>query len=624
MPLQKQRKRVAIPARNDEFRDFRCFLQYGFEETLDGAKPTPLQYDIADAMQTAAWKVVFGVPRPGYGKAAEENHIIIEALRGEGKSVIAIWLGIWCLYWKPKENVLTLSASEGFAGQFSTAMLSNISNLPELQWMMPAEGNRESVLKFDVAGIITQQHPSMKALGIAGQLAGCRGGLIIVDDVETDENSRTDTERAKNLSRMKELAWIRKKPLSATIILGTPHTEESMYNILAKDYGYKRLIWPARYPDHEWIEAVATADKNSQLGPLIAKHIKDDPTLVGPVMRENPPTEPTRFSHIDLLAEEERGGRSAFAMQMLLSTALTDETRHPLKLRDLIVTDFGSEGAPLGLQWSNANEHQFSEVPWLGLPGDRLYRPSIVGGEIGKFENGIMAIDPAGMGKDAMGLCITRLMGGFIFVSYIGGLFGGYGEHNLRKVCMLAQKHGVRTLVPEPNLGDGMYTSLLISAVKKYYPDCSVKEPPRSSGQKECRIIDTLEPLMNQHRVVFSAQALIDEMKPIAGVPAALELPYRFQHQLTRITRERNALGHDDLVEAFSMGVEYWIPHMAVTTEQAQANEHAKSFEERVQEWYKHAGRSSWVDPHKQKIRVGHSPTTANWIQRQRARAVNR
>ena len=195
-----------IPERDDTFLDARNLLQYIMRERVDGSpEPTERQYDVCDAMQTAAWKVVFGEDREGYEPLPNHSQIIVEAPRGEGKSLIAQVIVCWALYWNPHLNVFTASASEGFAGQFSTAVLSYIRTLEPLTWLTPLDGGRESVLKFDVSCANVGQHPSMKALGISGQLAGCRGDLIVVDDVETDENSRTDQEREKGLSRMSEI-----------------------------------------------------------------------------------------------------------------------------------------------------------------------------------------------------------------------------------------------------------------------------------------------------------------------------------------------------------------------------------------------------------------------------------
>ena len=603
---RRKRKQV-LPTRNEDFRDARNLLQYIFRETIQGSpEPTPMQYDICDAMQTAAWLAVFGEQRPGHPEVPDDNRIIVEAPRGEGKSLIGQVIAVWALYWNPHLNVLTLSASEGFAGQFSTAVLSYILRLPPLQWLAPAEGNRQSVLKFDVAGVISTQHPSMKALGISGQLAGCRGNLILVDDVETDENSRTEAEREKGMSRMNELGAVRSR-ISATIVLGTPHTEESIYNKLAEKRGYKRIIWPARFPDKKWMAA-----SGKELAPMLAAQLAKRPKLLSGEMRTNDPTDPTRFNDTILLGQEVQMGRSAFDMQMLLNTSLGDAERYPLKLRDLIVTDFDVDRAPINLMWSNAPEHQFTDVETLGLSGDRLYRPSIVGTETGAFEGRIMSVDPTGSGKDAMGVCVTYLMGGMIFCPFIGGLFGGFGDQNLIRICEIAKQFKVRKIIPEKNLGAGMFTNLLISKLRDHYPECAVEEI-NSIGQKEVRIIETLEPVMNQHRLVFSAQALIEEMKPLHGFGEE-QKEHRLQHQLTRITRDKQSLRHDDLVDALAMSVAFWTAHLAVTTAQARESLKARNVEDLIQSWYKMSGQK----PPEARSRIGHAASTQTYIQRQR------
>lgn len=618
---ERRRRKQVLPARNEDFRDARNLLQYVFRETIQGSpEPTRMQYDICDAMQSAAWLVVFGEQRDGhdalgslYPDVATDNRIIIQAPRGEGKSLIAQCIALWALYWNPHLNVLTISASEGFAGQFSTAVLSYILRLPPFQWMTPADENRQSVLKFDVAGIITTQHPSMKALGITGQLAGCRGSIIIVDDVETDENSRTEQEREKNLSRMNELAVVRKGvSKSATIVLGTPHTEESLYNVLADKRGFKRTIWPARYPDRRWLAGLQQRG-GGQLAAMLLDDIGKNPKLLGPSMRENEPTDPGMFNETTLLGQEVQMGRSAFDMQMLLNTSLGDAERYPLKLRDLIVTDFGAEGAPIDIMWSNAPEHAVTEVVSLGLSGDRLYRPSISGGAVGKFEGRIIAIDPSGAGKDPMGVCVTYLMGGMIFCPYIGGMFGGFADKNLVRICEIAKQFQVRKIIPEKNLGAGMFTNLLIAKLREHYPECGVEEV-NSVGQKEVRIIETLEPVMNQHRLVFSTQALVEEMRPIPGVGEE-QKEYRLQHQLTRITRDRGALRHDDLVDALAMAVAFWTAHLASTVDQARAMSKARNVEALIQDWYRIGGQT----PPPVKPRIGHGVATRRFIRQQQA-----
>ena len=56
-------------------------------------------------------------------------------------------------------------------------------------------------------------------------------------------------------------------------------------------------------------------------------------------------------------------------------------------------------------------------------------------------------------------------------------------------------------IVVESNFGDGMFSKLLSSIHAKTYP-VSIEEV-RHNTQKEVRIIDTLEPVMMQHRLIL-------------------------------------------------------------------------------------------------------------------------
>lgn len=40
------------------------------------------------------------------------------------------------------------------------------------------------------------------------------------------------------------------------------------------------------------------------------------------------------------------------------------------------------------------------------------------------------------------------------------------------------------------------------------------------------------------------------------------EQQHSFVHQLTRMTKQRGALGHDDVIDAVAAGVRYWVDRM--------------------------------------------------------------
>jgi hypothetical protein len=93
------------------------------------------------------------------------------------------------------------------------------------------------------------------------------------------------------------------------------------------------------------------------------------------------------------------------------------------------------------------------------------------------------------------------------------------------------------------------------------YP-CTVEEV-RHSQQKELRIIDTLEPVMSTHRLVVD-QKLIQKDYDTARDPK-----YALFYQLTRVTKDRGALIHDDRLDALAIAVNYWTEHMARDNDKA-------------------------------------------------------
>jgi hypothetical protein len=107
-------------------------------------------------------------------------------------------------------------------------------------------------------------------------------------------------------------------------MLGTPQTDESLYNTLATA-GYVPRFWPARYPAPQQAKGY---------GDFLAPRHQE--WLASGKVQPGEPTD-SRFSDDDLMAREARYGRSMFNLQFQLDTTLSDADRYPLKLDDLIV-----------------------------------------------------------------------------------------------------------------------------------------------------------------------------------------------------------------------------------------------------------------------------------------------
>lgn len=99
-----------------------------------------------------------------------------------------------------------------------------------------------------------------------------------------------------------------------------------------------------------------------------------------------------------------------------------------------------------------------------------------------------------------------------------------------------------------------MFSSLLQPVLNAIYP-CSIEEI-RNSKQKELRIIDTLEPLLNQHRLVIDYTALKNDIE--YSLQDTQNTYYSMVFQLTHLNRERGSLIHDDRLDAITLGVQWW------------------------------------------------------------------
>ena len=503
-------------------KNFKNFL-YLCWKFLKLPEPTLIQYDIADYIQT------------------KERRLVVEAFRGVGKSWITSAYVCHQLLLNPQKNILVVSASKSRADDFSTFTQRLVNEMPILQHLIPRDDQRHSKISFDVAPAIASHSPSVKSMGITGQLTGSRADLIIADDVESANNSQTQLMRDRLSETVKEFDAIIKPDVGRIIFLGTPQTEMSLYNTL-EERGYKTKIWTALYPDK--IQTVGYGHKLSS----IISDVTD---------KEGKPTDPERFDDVDLMERLSSYGRSGFNLQFMLDTTMSDSNRYPLKLNDLIVASGCStwKEAPAKIQWASGTEQLKGidpEIPNVGLKGDYFVAPMYTSPEYAPFEGVAMSIDPAGRGEDKTAYAVLKMLHGVLYLTDVGALEGGYSDSTLEELSSIAKRNKVNYVVIESNFGDGMATALLKPVMAKIHP-CEIEEV-RHNIQKEKRIIDTLEPIMNGHRLVVDEQIIKDDFK--------LEPNHQLFRQLTRITKDKGALRHDDQIDALAIAANYWVERM--------------------------------------------------------------
>lgn len=541
---------------------FKNFLYLAWKH-LQLPDPTPMQYDIADYLQ--------------YGP----KRICIQAFRGAGKSWITSAFTVWNWIIDPQRNILVVSASKTRADDFSTFTQRLIHELPICEHLKPKDNQRQSKVSFDVGPARASHAPSCKSMGITGQLTGSRADLIIADDVESANNSQTQLMRDRLGETVKEFDSIIKPEVGRVVFLGTPQTEMSLYNEL-EERGFKTQIWSARYPDEKGLV---------QYGHKLASSLIENANN----LKAGDPVDPKRFDNDDLMEREASYGRSGFSLQFMLDTSLSDVNMYPLKLNDLMVMsgiDSWDE-APGKVQWASGIDQVKAldpELPNVGLKGDYYVAPMHFSSEYYPFEGSVMAVDPAGRGKDRTAYAIVKMLNGILYLTDIGSFDGGYDEKTLADLALAAKAQDVNEIVVESNFGDGMFNRLLEPILSRLYP-CTLSEV-RSSVQKEKRIIDTLEPVMNQHRLVVNQELIKQDFE--------LERDHQLFYQMSRITRIKGCLRHDDLIDVLAMAVQVWNEAIGRDVDEALDSAKEERLKEELDRFLDHTigrrSKNSWIN----------------------------
>lgn len=514
---------------------FRAFL-FIVWRCINLPPPTPIQNDMAKTLQKPP-----------------SDRFIVQGFRGVAKSFITCALVVWLLWRNPDLRVLIVSASKPRADANAVFIKRIIHTIPFLSHLKANETQRDTQNEFDVGPAGIDISPSVKSVGITGQITGTRADVLIADDVEVPGNSGTQVQREKLLELIKEFDAIL-KPGGQIIYLGTPQNEMSIYNELQKR-GYQTLIWPVRYPVDK-----ATRDfYGNRLAPLVSKAYDADPLgLAGK------PTDPLRFNEEEIDKRRLSYGRAGFALQFDLNTNLSDHERFPLKCSDLIVTDLDLKETSLKWSWASGPQQLLKDVPCVGLRGDFFYGPFQRSPETAPYTGVVMAIDPSGRGKDETAYAIVAFLNGFLFVLEVGGYRDGYSDATLRLLATKAKYYGVNQVIIEPNFGDGMFTKLITPIFTEIHP-CGIEETKRSVTMKEARIIDTLEPVLAHHRLIMNLSVIEDDYKIYENAETTTR---SLIYQMTRISNQKGALAHDDRLDALALAIAYWIEVLDRDTQQ--------------------------------------------------------
>jgi len=514
--------------------DFKVFLQALWSQ-LDLPEPTRAQYAIADYLQHGP------------------KRLQIQAFRGVGKSWITGAFVLWTLFNNPEKKIMIISASKERADNMSIFLQKLIIETPWLKHLQPkSDDARWSRISFDV-NCSPSQAPSVKSVGITGQLTGSRADLMILDDVEVPGNSMTEMMREKLLQLCTEAESIlTPKEDSRIMYLGTPQTTFTIYRKLA-ERNYRPFVWPARVPR-----------KFANYEGLIAPQLQEDVDMGAEPWSV---TDPDRFSHEDLLEREAAMGRSNFMLQFMLDTSLSDAEKFPLKMADLIVTSVNPKSAPDDIIWCSDPRNVIKELPTVGLPGDYFYSPMQLQGEWGPYQETICSVDPSGRGTDETAAAYISQRNGYLYLHEVRAYRDGYSDNTLLDILKGCKKFNVTKLVVETNFGDGLVAELFKKHLQQTQQGIDVEEV-RANVRKEERIIDALEPVLNQHRLVVDRNVIDWDYNSNKDDAPEKRLLYMLFYQMSRMCREKGAVRHDDRLDALAQGVKYFTDAMSISAQE--------------------------------------------------------
>lgn len=494
------------------------------------------------------------------------DRVVITGFRGMGKSVVNAAAVTW--FWRfisPNLKILVVSASHAKAKDFSFQVKKLLDEVPELEHLRPSgsRGQRQEIDAFDISGCIPEQSRSLRSYGLDGNATGGRADIVICDDIEVPENTRTQHMRERSWSKLQEYFHMLKpkgESPSKFIDLGTPHTEESLHNRLVNESGFTRFLYPALFPDPALQEHMGR-----DLHPYLRKLLGDNPDLCGE------PTDPERFDRSELESRRNETTPRDFQLQFMLDTRLADQDQYPLKINDLMVMDLDEEVGPQKAIYSRAAViEDLSRDYCVGWDGDRFHAPgNLQDMQFKPYQHKMVFIDPSGRGKDETAYCVLGYVNGYLCILDWGGFVEGYSDSTMTGLVDIATKWGCRGFVVEDNFGNGMFTEILVGHIRKSKVDLGV-DNVSVRGRKEERILQTVRPPLEKHRVILNRQVVISDY--LNGRKPG-NSPYMAMYQMSRMTDEKGVLRHDDRIDALSLGCSYYQSMMAQESDLAIARD---------------------------------------------------
>lgn len=511
------------------------------------------------------------------------QYLMVQAQRSQAKTTIAAAFAVWSLIHMPHWRVLIISAGGTQAVEISTLIVRLIMTMDVLECMRPDKlaGDRTSVEAFDVHHSLKglDKSPSVACVGIDSNLQGKRADILIPDDIESSKNSATPTQRAKIAHLTKDFTSI--CATGRIIWLGTPQTQDSIYNSLPSR-GVAIRVWPGRFPTPKQME-----NYGARLAPRLRMMLERDPSLGqggGLLGDQGQPTDPVLLNEETLQKKERDQDTAYFQLQHMLSTALSDALRYPLK-PTLLTTVSVTNRLPLvvvrGMDDAAIKEYTSGTFSY------RVRTPHEISKETMLIPNEVVTyIDPAagGANADETAYATGCFLNGNVWGLSVGGVPGGYEGDKLRELARRLLSHKPRLVKIEKNMGFGAFRAVFTQVLHEVFREAGVPVPGLEddlvTGQKEVRIINTLSPVMGRGALILSESVFEEDARCCAIYPPAHQNSYSLFHQLAHMSAVRDALEHDDRCDALEGLVRHFQEQLVQDQKKQLESKRAQEYEQ--------------------------------------------
>jgi hypothetical protein len=140
-----------------------------------------------------------------------------------------------------------------------------------------------------------------------------------------------------------------------------------------------------------------------------------------------------------------------------------------------------------------------------------------------------------------------------------------------------------------------MFEALLQPYLNKEYK-CTT-ELVRQTTNKHRRILDTLEPLISQHRIIVDANVIKNDYEGTNELyPPEQALKYQLFYQISRLQKGANTLAQDDRIDALQIACQYWQKQLAKDQDQAYRDRKEDTLNTELNQYFGNGdNENSWI-----------------------------